>query len=106
MSHDVMIISDARNDLTEVYNYILEMDGAAQAKELLAQLEQAIYSLQSLPDRGSPVPEMERIGKKGFRELHVKKYRIIYEREHNRVMVHCVLNSRRNILDILRQRLY
>jgi toxin ParE1/3/4 len=50
-------------------------------------------------------PELERIGVCGYREIHFKPYRIIYQIAGQKVFIHCVLDGRRAMQEILERRL-
>ena len=58
-----------------------------------------------MPERGRIPPELERIGIREFRELILKPYRIIYSMAKNQVLVYCVLDGRRDLQDLLEERL-
>jgi toxin ParE1/3/4 len=63
-----------------------------------------VLRLEKTPDRGHIPPELERIGVQEFREVFYKPYRIIYQIIGNNVYVHCILDGRRDMQDILQQR--
>jgi toxin ParE1/3/4 len=48
---------------------------------------------------------LERLGVLEYREVFFKPYRIIYEVARASVFIHCVLDGRRDLRDILQQRL-
>ncbi len=105
MKFKVHIIVDAEQDLFEIYNYILKSGSPLNAERLLKELEQAIFSLEHMPERGHVPSELRRIGVFGYREINLKVYRIIYEVFGNDVFIHCVLDGRRDLQDLLNQRL-
>jgi len=88
-----------------IYQYVARYDCVENADRLLTLLENNIDQLSLLPQRGHYPPELERVGVRGFREIHCKPYRIIYEIDGSEVFVHCVLDSRRDLVDLLHQRL-
>lgn len=55
--------------------------------------------------RGHIPPEMARLGVHDFREIHYKPYRILYEIIGTEVIVHAVVDGRRDLRDILAARL-
>ena len=75
------------------------------ADKLLENLESTILRLQTMPLRGHVPLELERVGVLEFREVLFKPYRIIYEVVKTRVYVHCVLDGRRNMQDLLQERI-
>ena len=90
---------------TDIYAYVAVNDSVEQADRLFAALRQACLKLRRLPLRGNIPTELFEIGVMEFRELHHKPYRIIYSLESNTVYVHCVLDGRRDIQDLLQGRL-
>ncbi len=50
-------------------------------------------------------PELERVGVSRYREVHYKRYRIIYEVLGKTVYVHCVFDGRRDLQAVLERRL-
>ena len=104
MKFNVHVIDDAEQDIFEIYHYIFASGSPLNAEKLLSELEQTIISLEHMPERGHMPPELKRIDVYGYREIHLKVYRIIYEIIGHDVFVHCVLDGRRDLQDLLRQR--
>jgi len=105
MKFKVHVVADAEQDLFEIYHYISASGSPLNAEKLLNKFEQqAIISLEHMPERGHTPPELRRIGVYGYREIHLKVYRIIYEIIGYEVFVHCVLDGRRDLQDLLRQK--
>ena len=101
----VLLLETAEIDLVEIQRYVELSDGLERADALLGGIERIIAALASLPDRGHAPPELDRIGISDFREVHFKPYRIIYTPARNQVLIHCVLDGRRDMMTILQQRL-
>ena len=72
---------------------------------VLDALEAKASSLETFAARGRIVPELLGIQVREYRELLVKPYRIIYRVEKARVVVLGVFDGRRNLEDILLDRL-
>jgi toxin ParE1/3/4 len=98
------LIKDAESDLVDIYRYVAQNDSVENADRLLDKIEQTIMKLETMPLRGHFPPELERIGVLEFREVFFKPYRIIYQVIEKNVYVHCVLDGRRNLQDLLHQR--
>lgn len=103
--YDCMITRSAENDLEELYLYVELYDSIEKADLLLANIERVINDLKLLPERGHYPPELQRIGVRAFREVHFKPYRIIYALQDKLVVVHCVLDGRRDLQSLLQDRL-
>ncbi|TAL69970.1 MAG: type II toxin-antitoxin system RelE/ParE family toxin [Bacteroidetes bacterium] len=105
MTYKIFIINDAEEDILEIYNYVANSDSHAKALRLLSEIEKKCKSLSDVPERGNYPPELERIGIHDFREIHYKPYRIIYRVIKSSVYIHCILDGRRNLNELLENRL-
>lgn len=105
MSHAVHIVADAERDILEIYRYVRNTDSKRKADELLAKLEAACESLDVALERGHNPPELRPVGVVEYREIHYKPYRIIYRTVGKHVYVHCVIDGRRELQQLLEERL-
>jgi toxin ParE1/3/4 len=104
MKFTVYLIEEAEADLLDIYHYVAQNDSVENADRLLDRLEDTILKLSTMPLRGHIPPELERIGVLEFREVFFKPYRIIYQIVKSNVYVHCILDGRRDLQDLLQQR--
>jgi len=105
MNYQVLVVADAEEDIFGIYKYVLKANGCNRADHLLHKIQEACQSLAQSPNRGHIPPELERIGVRGYREIHFKPYRIIYQIVGRKVFIHCVLDGRRSLQEILEIRL-
>ncbi|MDW7681298.1 MAG: type II toxin-antitoxin system RelE/ParE family toxin [bacterium] len=105
MNYKVLIVAEAEEDIYEIYNYMATYDSVENAENLLTKIEETCNSLSNFPGRGHILPELERIGIFEYKEIHYKPYRIIYQIIEKSIYVHCVLDSRRNLQELLEKRL-
>lgn len=105
MKYLVKIDPQAKQDLKEIFIYVALNDCVEAADKLLSGLENVCYKLEEHPERGHIPLELIPTGIKRYLEIHYKPYRIIYEIENNLVYIHSVLDGRRNIQEILSERL-
>jgi len=105
MKHQVLVVAEAEEDIFDIYKYVLRADGRRRADHLLVKLQETCQSLAETPNRGHIPPELERVGVQGYREIHFKPYRIIYQIVGRKVFIHCVLDGRRSLQEILERRL-
>ena len=101
----VAIIDDAQADILAICKYILENDSVQAADHVFGEIEELCYSLKHLAERGHVPPELARINVNAYLEVHFKPYRIIYEIEGKKVFIHCILDGRRELQDLLERRL-
>lgn len=104
MKYNVYVISDAEKDLFEIYDYIKKSGYPQNAGKNFSEIETACQNLSFSPEKGHYPPELQRIDVHEYREIHVKVYRIIYQIIESDVFIHCILDGRRNIPEILQQR--
>ena len=105
MNYKLLIDPLAKKDIIEIYNYVASSDSTDKANRLLDNLETTYQKLEKLPERGHIPEELRGTGIKRFLEIHYKPYRIIYEIIDSTVYVHCVLDGRRNMQELLSSRL-
>jgi toxin ParE1/3/4 len=94
----------AQRDLFGIVDYLVARSPDA-AVSTLDRLQRRAESLKTVPGRGRAVPELERLQVREYRELVVPPYRLIYRISESAVLVLGVLDSRRNLEDILLDRL-
>lgn len=100
----VLWTEEAVQDLEEIVRYIAA-DSPVNARKLLAKLRGRADSLDATPMRGSVVPELAHFGIRSWRELVVKPYRIVYRVGEADVFVLAVFDGRRDLEDVLLERL-
>jgi toxin ParE1/3/4 len=105
MSFAVEFTTGARQDLLKIYRYI-KADGRPEAaKKLYEQLSKACDSLSQYPERGSVPSELEGISDMLCRQIVIKNYRIIYQVIGKVVIIHGIIDGRRNLRETMRQRI-
>lgn len=93
----------AKNDLKQIIEYIA-IDSPDNASQILKKTGQKASDLFAMPDRGRIVPELKDQGIHTYRELIIAPWRIIYRISDTTVFVLSVIDSRRNVEDILLDR--
>ncbi|NTU73886.1 type II toxin-antitoxin system RelE/ParE family toxin [Candidatus Roizmanbacteria bacterium] len=105
MNYDVFMSEDAEADILDIWKYVAHQDSVERANSLIDALQEACLSLCRFPDRGHCPPELQRVYVLEYRELHYKPYRIIYRILDRKGFIHGVLDGRRNLQDLLLERL-
>jgi len=95
---------EASKDIEDIYDYISKKDTLINAEHVLDKLEELIFSLGQNPERGHIPQELERHGIKEYREVFFKPYRVIYEIENKKVIVHVCVDGRRDMKTLLERR--
>lgn len=94
----------ASADLADIIRFIA-MDSPINAMKVYRRIRKQANALRTLPDRGHLVPELADLGVSAYRELSVPPYRIIYRIEKPKVFVQAVFDGRRDLKQLLAERL-
>jgi plasmid stabilization system protein ParE len=96
--------STAREDLNEIIDYI-SLTNSNYAVKKLDKVEGHIKQLEMFPERYRIVSELEKYGYLLYREIIVDYWRIIYKIENDFVYIMLVIDSRRNLEDLILKRI-
>jgi len=94
----------ASEDLADLVAFIAA-DSPINARRLLQRLRDKASALDVAPERGRIVPELGKFGIRAFREIIVRPYRLVYRLAEGRVSVVAVFDGRRDLEDVLLERL-
>ncbi len=94
----------AESDLTEIIKYIMQ-DSPANAYDIFNKIKIKTEDLVLLPDRGRIVPELFSQGISLYREIIIAPWRVIYRIVEKTVFILAVIDSRRNVEDVLLEHL-
>ena len=94
----------AVRDLEEIVGYLAQ-ESRPDAERLLRRVEDRAATLESSPARGRTVPELTRFHMRTWRELVMRPYRLVYRIEADTVIVLAVFDARRDLEDLLLERL-
>jgi toxin ParE1/3/4 len=103
--HSVLLTAGAERDLADLFDYIAEADSAAAADRVLDGLLACIETLAVHPERGNIPAELADLGIREYRQLHFKRYRIIYRILGQQIHVYLVVDGRRGMQSMLARRL-
>lgn len=102
---EVRLSPEADRDITEIFEYLLAAEGLNVAEKLVESLFEAIFQLRTLPRRGKYPPELQAAGVTLFREIQCRPWRIFYRSAEEDIWIVAVLDGRRNIAQLLPERL-
>ena len=101
---EVIWTKNAQFDLESIIEYI-KIDSVNIAKKIFFEIKEECANLHYFPEKKRVVPELQQIGILKYREIIHERYRIIFKIDNTKVYVLLVVDSRRNLEDILFQRL-
>jgi len=93
----------AESDLKDIIDYI-SIDSPQNALNLLNKINKKASELYVLPERGRIVPELKDQGILQYREIVIHPWRLIYRITERKVFVLSLIDSRRNVEDVLFKR--
>lgn len=93
----------AQQDLLQIVLYI-SIDNPENASKILQKIKQKVVELYTMPERGRVVHELKEQGIYTYREIVIASWRVIYRISETVVFVLSVIDSRRNMEDILLDR--
>lgn len=94
----------AENDLLKIIEYIAQ-NSPKNALKILRKIKKQVAELNHSPDRCRIVPELSEHGINQYREMIISPWRIIFRISRSEIYVISVIDSRRNIEDVLLMRL-
>ena len=97
---EVIVSRFAEDDLDEIVEYYFPLS-QNYVEKVIFEFEENVMSLKEYPKSGRIVPELEKQGILQYRELIQGYYRIIYEISDDKVIVHTIIDGRRNFEDII-----
>ncbi len=103
-SFEVLWAAVAENDLLGILLYIAD-ESPRDALKVMARIRTRTAKLKQSPMQGRIVPELLSQGISQYREVVVAPWREIYRVEGKQVFVVSVIDSRRNVEDVLLGRL-
>lgn len=101
---EVKWTQSAKFDLESIIEYI-KADSIDIAKKIFFEIKEECNNLYYFPERKRVVPELQQIGITKYREIIHKRWRIIFKIDNATVYILLVIDSSRNLEDILFQRL-
>ncbi|PID72706.1 MAG: plasmid stabilization protein [Desulfobulbus propionicus] len=102
--YEVIWAETAQNDLANIIDYIAQ-DSPSTALKILGKIKKRVSGLALSPERCRIVPELHDQGITIYREMVIDPWRVLYKISGSKVFVLSVLDSRRNLEDILLKRL-
>ncbi len=101
---DVVWSNIAETDLKNMVKYIAD-DSPPNALKIFKRIKQKASSLYTYPKRGQIVPELRDQEILQYREIAISPWRSLYRISEKSVFVSSVLDSRRNVEDVLLKKL-
>jgi len=98
--YHVNMTQSAEDDLNEIIMFIAQRNPQTALK-IMHKIKEKVYSLDHSPQRGAYVPELLARNIKDYRQLTEHPWKIIYKIDERIVNVLTIIDTRRNLQDIL-----
>jgi addiction module RelE/StbE family toxin len=96
----VNMTHNAENDLNEIIMFIAQ-NNPQNALKIMEKIQTKINTLDHFPYRGGYVPELLARNIKDYRQILETPWKIIYKVDDNIVNILAIIDSRRNLQDML-----
>ena len=103
-NYKIIFSKYSEEDLLEIVEYYNQINQAF-SKSLFFEIEKKVNDLKDFSELGRIVPELEKQNIVEYRELIVGNYRIIYEIQEQSVTIHAIVDSRRNLEELIIRKL-
>jgi addiction module RelE/StbE family toxin len=100
----VNMTQNAENDLNEIVMFIAQ-NNPQTALKIMERIQAKINTLDHFPNRGAYVPELLSKNIKDYRQLTESPWKIIYRVDDGNVYILAIIDSRRNLQDVLIKKL-
>ncbi len=97
----ILWTEDAAEDLFDIISYQRMKYGLEKANAVYESIQKRVSSLMNFPQKGRVAPELHSIGITSYRELVESPWRIIYRVADSTVYIVTLLDSRRNVEEVL-----
>ena len=97
---EIIVSEFAEEDLNVIADYYFSRSPDYVGR-IISEFEENVMSLQKHPKSGRIISELDRQGITKYRELIQEYYRIIYEISDKKVIVHTIIDGRRNFEEII-----
>lgn len=95
--------TNAKQDIKSIYDYIFT-DSPSTADKIITKITDTISHIASFPDIGKTIPlDIEQ--SENYQQIVVEYWSIIYLSESNNIKIITIIDTRRDLKDILKEKL-
>jgi toxin ParE1/3/4 len=105
MTFAVKFTPGARKDLRSIHDYIARNDSSAKADYVARKIIEEALSLAASPARGAHPAELLALGKRDYRQVLFKPYRILNKVRGETIYIAAIADGRRDMQALLARRL-
>ncbi|MBK8188095.1 MAG: type II toxin-antitoxin system RelE/ParE family toxin [Cellvibrio sp.] len=105
MHYSLIVLESAETDLKEIKHYVNQRFSAGIWKKTSNQLKTALKQIQRFPYSGSIPIEVIELQLNQYQQIICDMNRIIYEIDDNKILIHMIVDVRRDMKSLLMKRL-
>ena len=96
-----VFLQSARTDLQDIRRYVIAKFGPKAWRETSAKIRSDIGQLEAFPRNGHIPRELAELGFPNYRQILSGVNRIIYEIDDPMIYIHLIVDTRRDLKDVL-----
>ncbi|WP_233880113.1 type II toxin-antitoxin system RelE/ParE family toxin [Paraburkholderia flagellata] len=100
-----VFLQSARTDLQDIRRYVIAKFGPKAWRETSAKIRGDVEQLEAFPHNGHIPRELADLGFANYRQIVSGMNRIIYEIDDPMIYIHLIVDTRRDLKDVLARRL-
>lgn len=101
----VVVLNPAKQDTKEIRNYIIKNFGDSVWQETYSKIKQTLLNIKDFPDSGTIPEELNGFLDNSYRQALSGMNRIIYQKADDTIYIHLIIDTRRDLTEILAKRL-
>jgi toxin ParE1/3/4 len=105
MTFAVKFTPGARKELQDIHDYVARNDSSAKADYVARKVIEEALSLAAAPARGAHPSELLALGRRDYRQVFFKPYRIFYKVRGQTIFIAVIADGRRDMQSLLARRL-
>ncbi|MDD5030967.1 MAG: type II toxin-antitoxin system RelE/ParE family toxin [Rhodoferax sp.] len=105
MTRRAVILNGAKADFREIKSYVKKQFGDLEWAQVNQQFKDAIVRITANPRLGTRIEELSDLGFGNYRETLVRQTRVVYEFDHQQLVVHLFIHAKRDFKTHLEKRL-
>lgn len=94
----------ATRDLDDIVSWSLANYSTGHASSFVDTVDASLLQIADHPDSGRVIPELARQNITKYREIVLAPWRLWYSTDRDLIIVHAVIDGRRNVEDLLLRR--
>jgi toxin ParE1/3/4 len=101
-----VFLQAAQADLRDLRRYLVTKFGAQVWLETRRKIQEAVAQIEAFPLKGHAPPELRDLGLTSYYQVICGMNRIVYQIDNDVIYLHLIVDTRRDLKDVLARRLF